>query len=312
VNSEWQKQVKLSKSESFRYQGVPHNRAWLDQLKTRGVEYMLKNNAPSGERPEVEAMLIYPVDYEPGKKYPMVTYIHGGPHGRYSEGWNHEFQMVAAQGIFVLFTNPRGSTNSGVDFQYMTLNAWGIDDTKDILQAVDMVVTRGLADPQRLAVSGGSYGGFMTNWITSQDQRWKTAITDRSISNWMSFYGVSDASGLVENEFDGMPWPYLHADTGSYLLATMLSPIVWANKVKTPTLIIHSINDYRVPFAEGEQWYRALKKNNVPVKLVGFPDSSHGLSGSGEPWLLVRRLREYVSWFRAYLVDDKPVITTDR
>jgi dipeptidyl aminopeptidase/acylaminoacyl peptidase len=308
VNTEWKKQIRIGKSERFTYQGVPHNRQWLDQLKEKGVKYMLSNNAPSGERPTIEALLIYPPDYQPGRKYPMVTYVHGGPHGRYSDSWNHEFQMVAAQGILVLYTNPRGSTNYGVEFQYMTLNAWGIDDAKDILQAVDSVVARGIADPTRLAVSGGSYGGFMTNWLTSQDSRWKTAITDRSIANWMSFYGVSDASTLLENEFDGMPWPYMSPDSGSFVLATMLSPIVWADQVKAPTLIIHSLNDYRVPFAEGEQWYRALKKNNVPTKLVGFPDSSHGLSGGGEPWLLVRRLNEYVNWFKAYLVDDKPVV----
>jgi dipeptidyl aminopeptidase/acylaminoacyl peptidase len=310
VNSQFLKEVKLSKFEHFSYPGVPHNREWLNQLKTRGVEWMLKNNAPDGERPVIDAWLIYPAEYQEGRKYPLAVFIHGGPHGRYADTFSRDFQMIAAQGIFVLYTNPRGSTNYGQDFQYMTLNAWGIDDTKDILQAVDMVVARGLADPQRLGISGGSYGGFMTNWITSHDQRWKAAITDRSIANWMSFYGVSDASSLVENEFAGEPWPYLHADSGSYLLATMLSPIVWADKVKTPTLIIHSINDYRVPLAEGEQWYRALRKNNVPAKLVVFPDASHGLGSSGEPWLLVRRLKEYVDWFRAYLVDDKPVITT--
>jgi dipeptidyl aminopeptidase/acylaminoacyl peptidase len=310
VNTDWMKEVTLSKSERFTYQGVPNNRQWLNQLKTKGVSYMLHNNAPSGERPEIEAILMYPPGYQPGRKYPMVTFVHGGPHGRYTEGFNHEFQMVSAQGVLVLFTNPRGSTNYGNEFQFMTMNAWGIDDAKDILQAVDQVVARGIADPARLGVSGGSYGGFMTNWLTSQDQRWKAAVTDRSIANWMSFYGASDASSLVEGEFAGMPWPFQSADSGSYVLATMLSPIVYADHVKTPTLIIHSLNDYRVPFEEGEQWYRALTKNKVPVKLVGFPDSSHGLSASGEPWLLVRRLREYCDWFRAYLVDDKPVITS--
>jgi dipeptidyl aminopeptidase/acylaminoacyl peptidase len=311
VNTDVMKQIRIGKSERITYTGVPHNRAWLDELKERGVQYMLKNNAPSGERPEIEALLLYPPDYQPGQKYPMVTYVHGGPHGRYADAFNHEFQMVAATGALVLYTNPRGSTNYGMEFQYMTQNAWGIDDAKDILQAVDLVVQRGLADSSRLAISGGSYGGFMTNWLSAQDQRWKTAITDRSIANWMSFYGVSDASGLVEGEFGGMPWPFEHPDTGSFMLATILSPIVWANQVKAPTLIIHSLNDYRVPFEEGEQWFRALKKHNVPVKLVGFPDSSHGLGSSGEPWLLVRRLNEYVNWFRAYLVEDKPVISQD-
>ena len=311
VNADVLRQLRIGRSERITYTGVPHNREWLNQLKERGVQYMLKNNAPSGERPEIEAILLYPPDYQPGRRYPMVTYVHGGPHGRYADAFNHEFQMVAATGALVLYTNPRGSTNYGMEFQYMTQNAWGIDDAKDILQAVDLVVQRGLADSSRLAISGGSYGGFMTNWLSAQDQRWKTAITDRSIANWMSFYGVSDASSLVEGEFGGMPWPFESPDSGSYRLATMLSPIVWANQVKAPTLIIHSLNDYRVPFEEGEQWFRALKKHNVPVKLVGFPDSSHGLGSGGEPWLLVRRLNEYVNWFRAYLVEDKPVISQD-
>jgi dipeptidyl aminopeptidase/acylaminoacyl peptidase len=307
VNDEWLKGVRIGKSELIQYKGVPNNREWLNTLRTKGVDYMLHHNAPSGEQPQVDAILMYPPDYQPGKKYPMVTFVHGGPRGRYSEGFSHEFQMVAATGCLVLFTNPRGSTNYGNEFEYMTLNAWGIDDAKDILQAVDIVTGRGIADSSRLAISGGSYGGFMTNWLSAQDHRWKTAITDRSISNWISFYGVSDASGLVESDFGGMPWPF-EGDSGSYRLATMLSPIVYADKVKHPVLIIHSLNDYRVPFEEGEQWYRALKKHNVPVRLVAFPDASHGLSAQGEPWLLVRRLREYVNWFKAYLVDDKPVI----
>lgn len=311
VNDAWRAEVRLSKVERFTFPGVPHNREWLDQLKTRGVKYMLENDAPDGPRPDIDAWLIYPVDYQVGRLYPMTVFVHGGPHSRYSNSWNHEFQMIAAQGIFVLYTNPRGSSNYGQEFQYMTQNAWGIDDFKDIIKAVDLVVERGLADPARLGVSGGSYGGFMTNWITSQDQRWKAAVTDRSISNWLSFYGVSDASSLVENEFGGRPWPFNDNEDGSYLLATMLSPIVWANQVKTPTLIIHSINDYRTPLEGGEQWYRALQKNGVPVKMVLFPDSSHGLSRGGEPWLVVRRLQEYVDWFRAYLVEDRPVVTTE-
>jgi dipeptidyl aminopeptidase/acylaminoacyl peptidase len=309
VNDAFMSGIKLGKSENFKYKGVPNNREWLNTLKTKGVDYMMHHNAPSGPQPEIEAILMYPPDYQPGKKYPMVTYVHGGPRGRYSEGFSNEFQMVAATGCLVLFTNPRGSTNYGTEFEYMTLNAWGIDDAKDILQAVDMVTARGIADSTHLAISGVSYGGFMTNWLSAPDHRWKTAITDRSISNWISFYGVSDASSLVESDFGGMPWPF-EGDSGSYKLATMLIPIVYADKVKHPVLIIHSLNDYRVPFEEGEQWFRALKKHNVPVKMVGFPDSSHGLSAQGEPWLLVRRLNEYTKWFKAYLIDDKPIVSS--
>ncbi len=308
VNAEWLSGVRLSRTEYFTYDGVPHNREWLDQLPERGVEYMLANNAPDGERFEVDAYLMYPLDYEEGRQYPLVLYIHGGPHSRYADTWFPEFQMLAAKGMFVLYTNPRGSSGYGMEFQFSTLRAWGIDDTKDVLQAVDIVVDRGVVDPDRLGITGGSYGGFMTNWITSHDHRFRTAVTDRSITNWLSFYGVSDASGLVENEFGGMPWPFMSTEEGSYNLVMMLSPIVWADRVQTPTLIIHSINDYRTPLEGGEQWFRALRKHEVPVKMVLFPDTSHGLSRTGEPWLLVRRLHEYRDWFTSYLVDGEPVL----
>ncbi len=307
VNEDWMNEVRLSRVEYFNYEGVPHNREWLDQLPERGVEYMLENQAPDGERFTIDAWLVYPPDYEEGKQYPLVLYIHGGPHSRYADTWFPEFQMVAAEGMFVLYTNPRGSSGYGMEFQYSTLRAWGIDDTKDVIQAVDIVVDRGLADPDRLGITGGSYGGFMTNWITAHDQRWRAAVTDRSISNWLSFYGVSDASGLVEGEFGGMPWPFEDPEQGSYNRVMMLSPIVWADRVETPTMIIHSINDYRTPLEGGEQWYRALQKHNVPVRMVLFPDTAHGLSRTGEPWLLVRRLQEYVDWFGYYMADEETV-----
>ncbi len=311
VNQEWIDEVRLSPVEFFTYEGVPHNRDWLDELPERGVEYMLANDAPGGERFEIDAWLVYPVDYQEGQSYPMVVSIHGGPHSRYADTWFPEFQMLAAQGMFVLYTNPRGSSGYGMEFQYSTLEAWGIDDMKDIIQGVDVVVDRGLADPDRLGVTGGSYGGFMTSWITAHDQRWRAALTARGIVNWLSFYGVSDASGLIEREFGGMPWPFRSGDEGSYDLVMKLSPIVWADRVETPTLIVHSINDYRTPLEGGEQWYRALRKHDVPVKMVLFPDSSHGLSRTGEPWLLVRRLHEYMDWFRYYLVEEGPIMVDD-
>jgi dipeptidyl aminopeptidase/acylaminoacyl peptidase len=311
VNTAWREQVRLSRVEHFTFEGVPHNREWLDQLPEKGVEWMLANPATEGERFEIDAWLVYPPDYDPAQKYPLVLYIHGGPHSRYADTWFPEFQMVAAPGMFVLYTNPRGSSNYGMEFQYSTLRAWGIDDYRDVLQAVDLVVERGIVDPDRLGVTGGSYGGFMTNWITAHDQRFRTAVSDRAISNWLSFYGVSDASSLVEGEFGGMPWPFMSTEEGSYNLVMMLSPIVWADRVKTPTMIIHSINDYRTPLEGGEQWFRALKKHNVPVRMVLFPDTSHGMSRTEEPWLLVRRLQEYVNWFQAFLIEDARVVQAD-
>jgi dipeptidyl aminopeptidase/acylaminoacyl peptidase len=311
INADWLAGVKLSRVERFTFEGARHNRKWLDTLPDRGVPYMMTHEARSGERPTIEAWLMYPLDYTEGRKYPLVISIHGGPHSLYSETWFPEFQMLAAQGMFVLYINPRGSGGYGRHFSNMIMEAWGIDDYKDYMQAVDIVIERGIVDESSLGVTGGSYGGFMTNWITAHNDRFKAAITARSICNWLTFYGVSDASGLVESEFGGKPWPFESEKEGSYRLAMMLSPIVWADQVKTPTLIIHSINDYRTPLADGESWFRALKKYEVPVKMVLFPDSYHGLSRTGEPWLLVRRLNEYIDWFKAYLVDDKPVVDAD-
>jgi len=311
VNTAWMAEVKLSRVERITFEGARHNEDWLDTLRRRGVEYMMTHEAPRGERPEIEGWLMYPLDYQEGTQFPLVLSIHGGPHSAYRETWFHEFQMIAAKGIFVLYINPRGSGSYGSHFSNMIMEAWGIDDYKDYMQAVDLVVDRGIVDEASMGVTGGSYGGFMTNWITAHNDRFKCAITARSICNWVSFYGVSDASGLVESEFGGRPWPFRDEDEGSWDLAMLLSPISWADQVVTPTLIIHSINDYRCPLEEGEQWFRALKKNEVPVKMVLFPDSSHGVSRNGEPWLLVRRLHEYVDWFEAYLVLDEPVVDAD-
>ena len=308
ANTAWMDEVKLSRVERITFEGARHNEDWLDNLPKRGVEYMMTHEAPRGERPVIEGWLMYPLDYQEGTKYPLVLSIHGGPHSAYRNTWFPEFQMIAAEGIFVLYINPRGSGSYGRHFSSMIMESWGIDDYKDYMQAVDLVVDRGIVDETAMGVTGGSYGGFMTNWITAHNDRFKCAITARSICNWISFYGISDASGLVENEFGGRPWPFESEDEGSWIRAMMLSPIAWADQVVTPTLIIHSINDYRCPLAEAEQWFRALKKNEVPVKMVLFPDSTHDLSRTGEPWLLVRRLQEYVDWFGAYLVDDEPVV----
>jgi dipeptidyl aminopeptidase/acylaminoacyl peptidase len=311
VNTAWMEEVKLSRVERFTFEGARHNEDWLDNLPRRGVEYMMTHEAPRGERPTIEGWLMYPLEYEEGMKYPLVISIHGGPHSAYRETWFPEFQMIAAKGIFVLYINPRGSGGYGSHFSSMIMEAWGIDDYKDYMQAVDLIIERGIVDESNLGVTGGSYGGFMTNWITAHNDRFKCAITARSICNWISFYGASDASGLVESEFGGRPWPFRSDDEGSWNRAMMLSPISWADQVVTPTLIIHSINDYRCPLVEAETWYRALQKNEVPVQMVLFPDSTHDLSRTGEPWLLVRRLHEYVDWFEAYLVLDEPVVDAD-
>ncbi len=243
---------------------------------------------------EIEAWLMEPYGYEPGTAYPLVLYIHGGPHSRYGEGWFDEFQNLAAAGMWVLFTNPRGSSGYGADFTYSTRARWGLEDFEDIMKAVDIVAARPGVDSTRMGVTGGSYGGFMTAWITTRTDRFAAAQADRMISSWWSWYGTSDAQGLTEFEFFGKPWD----NPGLY---DELSPIRFARNVTTPTLIVQSEEDHRTPMGDAEQWFTALTKHGVPVELVRYPRSSHGLSRTGEPWLLVDRLGRLRQWFGYWL-----------
>ena len=248
---------------------------------------------------EIEAWLQKPHGYEPGRKYPLVLYIHGGPHSAYGEGWFDEFHNITGAGMWVLYTNPRGSSGYGADFTYSTRGRWGLEDYQDLMKAVDIAARRPDVDSTRMGVTGGSYGGFMTAWITTKTNRFKAAQTDRMISNWMSWYGTSDAQGLTEFEFFGKPWENLK-------VYEELSPIRYVQNVRTPTLIVQSEEDHRTPMADAEQWFTALEKQGVPVEFVRYPRSTHDLSRTGEPWLLVDRLSRLRQWFRYWLI-DRPV-----
>jgi dipeptidyl aminopeptidase/acylaminoacyl peptidase len=247
---------------------------------------------------EIEAWLQRPAGYQPGRKYPLVLYIHGGPHSAYGEGWFDEFHNITGAGMWVLFTNPRGSSGYGADFTYSTRGRWGMEDFQDLMKAVDIAAVRPDVDSTKMGVTGGSYGGFMTAWVTTKTNRFKAAQADRMISNWWSWYGTSDAQGLTEFEFYGKPWenPKIY-DT--------YSPIRFVQNVRTPTLIVQSEEDHRTPMTDAEQWFMALKKQGVTVELVRYPRSTHDLSRTGEPWLLVDRLGRLRQWFTHFLLEDK-------
>jgi dipeptidyl aminopeptidase/acylaminoacyl peptidase len=244
---------------------------------------------------EIEAWLQKPAGYRPGQKYPVVLYIHGGPHSAYGEGWFDEFHNITGAGMFVLFTNPRGSSGYGADFTFSTRGRWGLEDFQDLMKAVDIVSIRPDVDSTRMGVTGGSYGGFMTAWITTKTNRFRAAQADRMISNWWSWYGTSDAQGLTEFEFLGKPWE-------NEKIYDELSPIRFVDKVRTPTLIVQSEEDHRTPMTDAEQWFIALKKQGVPVELIRYPRSTHDLSRTGEPWLLVDRLGRLRQWFTYWLL----------
>ena len=254
----------------------------------------------AGDGTEVQGWLVKPLDFRRGGSYPLILKIHGGPHSAYGNTFFPTFHVLSAAGFFVLYTNPRGSSGYGHDFQYATRGEWGIVDRDDYLTGVDAALAAyPEIDPGRLGVSGGSYGGFMTNWLTATTDRFQAAVTSRSIVNWESWWGTSDAQRLTEYEFYGPPWEQRD-------LYRRLSPISYVENVTAPTLIIHSENDYRTPIGDGEQWFMSLKKRGVPVELVRYPRSSHGLSRTGEPWLLADRLERIRSWFVHFLVENPP------
>jgi dipeptidyl aminopeptidase/acylaminoacyl peptidase len=270
------------------------NDAWLADIKRMPAEHLSWKVA---DGTEIEGWVIKPINHDPNKVYPLILKIHGGPHGAYGNYFFRTFHTLSASGFFVMFPNPRGSTGYGNEFTYATRGKWGEMDSEDYLNGVDATLKKyPEIDPNRIGVSGGSYGGFMSNWLTATTDRFSAAVTSRSISNWESWYGTSDVPRLTEREFYGTPWDARET-------YRRLSPISYVENVTAPTLIIHSENDYRTPIPDGEQWFIALMKRQVPVELVRYPRSSHGLSRTGEPWLLVDRLTRLQTWFEHWLIE---------
>ena len=283
-------------------QATEFNRGWMEGITLVPPERL---TWLVGDSIEVEGWVIKPVGHTSGRKYPLILKIHGGPHGAYGNTFFPTFHVLSAAGFFVLYTNPRGSSGYGHEFRYATRGQWGVMDSQDFLTGVDAALTRyPEADTTRLGVSGGSYGGFMTNWLTATTDRFQAAVTSRSIANWESWWGSSDAQALTEYEFFGAPWERRD-------LYRRLSPISYVENVTAPTLIIHSENDYRTPIGDAEQWFMALKNLDVPVEMVRYPNSSHGLSRTGEPWLLVDRLERIRSWFEHWLIGQAPAVSED-
>lgn len=249
---------------------------------------------------QIEGWLIAPVGYEPGQgKHPLILKAHGGPNGMYGNTFFQAFHVLSASGFFVLYPNPRGSSGYGEDFMHAIRGQWGLVDEEDFLTGIDTVLDLvSDIDPDLIGVAGGSYGGYVTNWLTARSDRFAAAVTSRSIVSLETLYGTTD-SGSLEYHFFGPPWE----ERERYRQA---SPWTYVQNVTAPTLIIHSENDYRTPMQDGEMWFMALKRQGVPVEFVRYPRSSHGLSRSGEPWLLVDRLERQRSWFEHWLIDAPP------
>jgi dipeptidyl aminopeptidase/acylaminoacyl peptidase len=231
---------------------------------------------------------------------PTVTQIHGGPHTLY--GWSlvWEFQVLAAGGMSVFYCNPRGSEGYGQAFNEGNHRDWGPGPMRDVLAGVDALVTDGLAEPDRLGLTGGSYGGYLTNWIIAHDHRFRAAMTCRSVSDMAMLFLTGDISGgdWATLEFDATPW----SDPAYY---REISPITYAPDITTPLLIQHSERDIRTTVGQAEALFTVLRSHKRPVRLLRVPEETHELTRSGTPFRRIENLEVVLGWFRHFLVEGK-------
>lgn len=243
---------------------------------------------------EIEGWVLKPTDYEEGKEYPAILDIHGGPKTVYGDVFYHEMQVWANMGYFIFFCNPRGGDGRGNEFADIR-GKYGTIDYDDLMKFTDEVLKAYPIDRSRVGVTGGSYGGFMTNWIIGHTDRFACAASQRSIANWFSKFGTTDI-GYYFNVDQNASSPWENPEK-----LWWHSPMKYADKVKTPTLFIHSEEDYRCWLTEGIQMFTSLKYHGVPARLCMFRGENHELSRSGKPRHRVKRLEEMTNWFELYL-----------
>lgn len=268
------------------------NQAYADETELVDPEDITFN---SEDGTEVHGWFMKPAGFTEGGKYPMITNVHGGPHAFYGNSFFHEMQVLAAKGYAVLFVNPRGSHSYSQAFVDAVRGDYGGGDYRDIMAGVDYITGQyDWIDQDNLGITGGSYGGFMTNWIVGHTDRFKAAVTQRSICNWVSFRGVSDigyyfTDWQIQAEFSDIEKMWHH------------SPIKYVDAISTPLLILHSERDFRCPIEQAEQLYIALKYQKKETQFVRFPEADHNLSRTGKPNLRIERLTHLVDWFEKYL-----------
>jgi dipeptidyl aminopeptidase/acylaminoacyl peptidase len=248
---------------------------------------------------EVEGILLYPVDFQPGRRYPTVAEIHGGPAGDWTErfpGWSTSAHVWAGRGWAMFFPNPRGSTGYGEKFLRANIKDWGVGDYRDIQTGIDNLIAKGIADSSKLAQSGWSYGGYMTAWTLTQTNRFKAVMVGAGLTNMASMYGTNDIPRTIDEYFGAEPWN----DPAQY---SARSAMTFIKQARTPTLIQHGQADQRVPVGQSQELYVGLKKNNVPVELVFYPREPHGLR---EPRHQLDKIRREYAWFAKYVLGESP------
>lgn len=270
LNREWKAKLSLSTPEEI----------WFDTYDGK----------------KIQGWIVKPPDFDPHRKYPLILEIHGGPHTQYGNAFFHEFQFLAARGYVVLYTNPRGSKGYGEAFTAAIRGTWGDPELNDLIAGVDYVIDQGYVDSERLGVTGGSYGGFMTNWAVGHTDRFKAAVTQRSVTNMISMAGTCDVQLMGDRTY--FPSEVWEDPT----LYWKLSPLGYVQNISTPLLILHSEGDLRCPIEQGEQLFIALKRLKREVEFVRYPgEASHDLSRSGPPDLRLDRLGRIVEWMDKHL-----------
>ena len=278
------------------------NHELLDEVIVQEV-HELRFNSPHGA---LQGWYLLPVGYKDGETYPLALNIHGGPHAAWGFStktmW-HEWQFHAARGYAVFYCNPHGSGGYGEAFMRKLHATWGPVAMDDIMAGIDAIRALGIADEKRMAITGGSYGGYMTAWIISHTDRFKAAVSQRGVYNLSSFYGTSDVPLLISNEFDAEPWE-------NHDVYWDNSPLKYAADIKTPLLLIHSENDFRVPIEQAEQLFAWVRRaTDTPIHMLRYPREGHELSRSGEPSHRVSRLNEMINWFDRYVNERATIVS---
>ncbi len=248
----------------------------------------------AGDGTELQGWLVTPPGFRASRKYPAILEIHGGPQAQYGFTFFHEMLLLASKGYVVFYTNPRGGGGRGETFAGSIVGDWGSIDYADCMAAADYLEKLPYVNRKRVGVTGGSYGGYMTNWIVGHTDRFRAAVTQRSVVDLHSFLGSSDVGYEFDREFDGYPWT-------NPKVYRRCSPLTYARDIKTPLLIIHSEQDLRCSIEQAEQLFATLKLMKKRVELVRFPEEPHGLSRHGRPDRRVARLEWIVRWFDRYL-----------
>ena len=291
------------------------NAVYLLDAKTEGVQHILTPPLPpdwpdvplpraevirwpAPDGLEIEGVVVYPLDYQPGQRYPLIVEVHGGPTGVFSRQFLGAALRycdaigLAERGFVILRTNPRGSSGYGKAFRFANYDDWGGGDYRDIMAGVDTLIERGIVDPDRMGIMGWSYGGYMTSWVITQTDRFKAACVGAGVTNLMSFNGTADIPGFVPDYFSAESWENLETYRAH-------SAMFQVKGVSTPTLIQHGEKDIRVPLSQGRELYNALKRQGVPVEMVIYPRQGHSVA---EPRLRIDIRRRSVAWFERWIL----------